>query len=84
MDPLKAARLIREAGLPLTLNIVVHRQNLDHLGALIDLGAELDAERVEIAHVQYYGWGYRNRGAFMPTRDQVDAAVATVEAARER
>ena len=81
---LKAARLIREAGLPLTLNIVVHRQNLHHLGALIDLGAELDAERVEIAHVQYYGWGYRNRGAFMPTRDQVDAAVATVEAARER
>src|SRR3546814_3653427 len=50
----------------------------------LDLAVALEADRLEIAHVQYYGWAYRNRAALMPTREQVAAAVATVEAARER
>ncbi|MEX0758696.1 MAG: pyrroloquinoline quinone biosynthesis protein PqqE [Tistlia sp.] len=75
---------VRTAGLPLTLNLVVHRQNLDHLPALLDLAVELDAQRAEIAHVQYYGWAFRNRAALMPTRAQLEQATATVEAARER
>src|SRR3546814_2526209 len=70
--------------LPLTLNAVVHRRNLHNLDRLIDLAVALEADRLEIAHVQYYGWAYRNRAALMPTREQVAAAVATVEAARER
>jgi pyrroloquinoline quinone biosynthesis protein E len=81
---LKVARLIREAGLPLTLNLVVHRQNLDHLDALLDMAVALDAHRVEIAHVQYYGWALKNRAALMPTREQLRQATATVEAARVR
>lgn len=81
---LAAARLIRAADLPLTLNAVVHRQNLDQLADLIALAVELGAERLEVAHVQYYGWALRNRAAFMPTVAQIDAATATVEAARER
>ena len=81
---LDAARAIRAAGLPLTLNAVVHRQNLDQLGAIIDLAQELDAHRLEVAHVQYYGWALRNRAALMPTRDQLEAATATVERARQR
>jgi pyrroloquinoline quinone biosynthesis protein E len=78
------ARLVRKAELPLTLNMVVHRQNLAHLEALIELGVELDAQRIEIAHVQYYGWAYRNRAALMPTRGQLDQANTIVEEARER
>lgn len=81
---IEIARLVRAADLPLTLNLVVHRQNLHHLEALIALGEELDAKRIEIAHVQYYGWAFRNRAALMPTRAQLDAATATVTAARER
>ncbi len=81
---LEVARLVREAGLPLTLNLVVHRQNLHHLAALIDMAAALDAQRVEVAHVQYYGWALRNRAALMPTRTQLEEETATVEAARER
>ncbi len=78
------AAAVRDAGLPLTLNLVVHRQNLDHLPALLDLAVELEAERAEIAHVQYYGWAFRNRAALMPTRAQLEQATATVEAARDR
>src|SRR6185312_6081872 len=74
----------RTAGLPLTLNLVVHRQNLHHLEDLIAMALELDAHRIEIAHVQYYGWAFRNRAALMPTRAQLDAATATVTSARER
>ena len=81
---LAAARAIRTSGLPLTLNAVVHRQNLDQLGAIIELAQDLDAHRLEVAHVQYYGWALRNRSALMPTRAQLDAATATVELARER
>jgi len=48
----RAAGLVREAGLPLTVNAVVHRQNLDRLGEIIDLAVALGADRLEVAHVQ--------------------------------
>ncbi len=79
---LAVAKLVRGAGLPLTMNAVVHRQNLDQLEGMIALALELDAHRLEVAHVQYYGWALKNRAALMPTREQLDAATATVERAR--
>ena len=78
----EAAALVCGAGLPLTVNAVVHRQNLERLGATIDLAVELGAERLEVAHVQYYGWALANRAALLPSRQQLDTATATVEAAR--
>jgi pyrroloquinoline quinone biosynthesis protein E len=81
---LEAARLIRAVGLPLTVNAVVHRQNLEHLPAIIDMAVALDAGRLEVAHVQYYGWALRNRAALMPTRGQLERATAVVAAARVR
>jgi PqqA peptide cyclase len=80
----RAAFLVRKAGLSLTVNAVVHRQNLDRLGDIIELAIELGADRLEVAHVQYYGWALHNRAALLPSRDQLDAATATVEAARAR
>ena len=81
---LEVARLVRAAELPLTVNAVVHRQNLAHLEDIIDMAVDLGADRLEVAHVQYYGWALENRAAFLPTRDQLAVATATVEAARER
>ncbi|MGG5819028.1 pyrroloquinoline quinone biosynthesis protein PqqE [Falsiroseomonas sp. HW251] len=77
-----AARLVREAGLPLTLNAVVHRQNLHNLPLLVDLALAWGAGRLEVAHVQYYGWALANRDALLPTREQLDQATGIVEAAR--
>lgn len=79
-----AAKFVRRTELPLTLNFVVHRQNLDRLPEMIDLAVALDARRAEIAHVQYHGWALRNRAALMPSRAMLDRATATVESARER
>lgn len=78
----RAAALVRAAGLPLTLNAVVHRQNLHNLPALVERALEWGAARLEVAHVQYYGWALANRDALLPTRAQLDEATRVVEAAR--
>jgi pyrroloquinoline quinone biosynthesis protein E len=80
----RAAEIVHEAGLPLTVNAVVHRGNVARLEDIIALAIELGAERLEVAHVQYYGWALRNRAALLPSREQLDAASATVMAARDR
>jgi pyrroloquinoline quinone biosynthesis protein E len=61
---------------------VVHRQNAAQVPSMIALGLELGAGRIEVAHVQYYGWGLHNRAALLPSRAQLDAVTAQVEAAR--
>jgi pyrroloquinoline quinone biosynthesis protein E len=75
---LAVAPLVTEAGMSLTINAVMHRQNLEELPAMIDLAQSLGADRLEVAHVQYHGWAYRNRAALMPTRSQLAAADAIV------
>jgi len=78
------ARLVTAANMSLTINAVVHRQNLEELPGMIALAEALDADRLEIAHVQYHGWALRNRAALMPTRAQFEAADEIVAAARAR
>jgi pyrroloquinoline quinone biosynthesis protein E len=70
--------------LPLTVNAVMHRANIEHVGEMVDLALSLGAGRVEIAHVQYYGWGLKNRAMLMPSREQVERAVKLVEDLRTR
>ncbi len=81
---MKIARAVRASGLPLTVNAVMHRRNIDRLEAVIDLALELGAHRLEVAHVQYYGWALLNRKALMPTRAQLDHSNRVVARATER
>ena len=76
-----AAGLVRELGFAFTINVVLHRANLDRIGEIIDLAAELGADRVELANTQYYGWGLRNRSALQPTREQVERSREIAERA---
>jgi PqqA peptide cyclase len=69
--------------IPLTANIVIHRANIERIDQLLSLALDMGALRVEIAHVQYYGWALKNRAALMPTREQVEAAVARIEPMRK-
>ena len=78
------AQWVRELEMPLTVNAVMHRQNLHQLPEMIEMAVKLNAERLEVAQVQYYGWALKNRAAFLPTREQLDEATAEVEAARVR
>lgn len=81
---LAAAARVIAAGVPLTLNFVVHRGNVDRLEEMLALGERLGAARIEVAHVQYHGWALLNRASLLPSRAQLDAATATVRAARQR
>ena len=75
------AAQVRATGLPLTVNVVLHAANVDRLLDIADFAAGLGADRLELAHTQYYGWGLLNRDALMPTADQVHrAGLAAAEA----
>jgi PqqA peptide cyclase len=76
------AEKVVDLKIPLTVNCVVHRANIDRIGAMVDLAIGLGARRVEIAHVQYYGWALHNRDALMPTAEQVERGVKAVEELR--
>jgi pyrroloquinoline quinone biosynthesis protein E len=69
--------------LPLTANIVIHRANIERVDDLVTMALDMGASRVEIAHVQYYGWALKNRAALMPTREQVERAVGRIEPLRK-
>jgi pyrroloquinoline quinone biosynthesis protein E len=75
---------IRKHKIAFTVNLVVHRQNLDHLEEMIAFIEQLNPERMEIAHTQYYGWALANRAALMPTRAQLEKAVAIITDAEKR
>jgi pyrroloquinoline quinone biosynthesis protein E len=81
---LAVARLIKEMGFPLTVNVVLHRFNIDHVPELITQAAELGAQRLELANTQYYAWALQNRSALMPTRAQRDRAEEVAREARAR
>ncbi|MDD9911324.1 MAG: pyrroloquinoline quinone biosynthesis protein PqqE [Ahrensia sp.] len=78
------AEWTNSCGIPLTVNAVCHRRNMDDLDTMIDLAVTLQARRLEIATVQFNGWAVRNRAQLMPTSEQVAATTAKVEAVRER
>jgi pyrroloquinoline quinone biosynthesis protein E len=81
---LAAAKLVKEAGLPLTVNVVLHRHNLDRVADMIALAEQLGANRLELANTQYYGWAERNRAWLLPTAEQIAAADEVVRAAGVR
>lgn len=81
---IKLSRAIRRHKIAFTVNLVVHRQNLDHLEEMIAFVEQLVPDRIEIAHTQYYGWALANRAALMPTRAQVEKAVTIIDGAERR
>jgi pyrroloquinoline quinone biosynthesis protein E len=80
----EAMGVVKELGWPLTVNVVLHRQNIDRVADVLALAEDAGADRVELANTQYYGWAWRNRHALLPSRAQLEAAEVVVRAARER
>jgi pyrroloquinoline quinone biosynthesis protein E len=79
-----AARVARELDFPLTINCVLHRQNLDRIEEVLELTLELDAQRLELANTQYYGWAVVNQQALLPTWEQLRRGEEAVKRFRER
>src|SRR5207244_9089436 len=81
---IEAAKWTRELELPLTVKAVMHRQNLHQLSDISQMAVDLDADRLEVANVQYYGWALKNRAALMPTMAQIEETSRIVEEASVR
>lgn len=80
----EAANLVRRLGWPITLNVVLHQQNLDHIAGILEMAEDMGADRIELANTQYYGWAGLNRSGLMPSREQLRHAEEVVREARER
>jgi pyrroloquinoline quinone biosynthesis protein E len=81
---MRVARWVKELGLPLTLNVVLHRSNLDRVEEVVGMAERLDADRLELANVQLVSWAHRNAAALLPTHAQIEHARAVATAARQR
>jgi len=81
---LAVARWTHALRMPLTVNIVLHRDNIEQIYDIIALAEALHAERLELANTQYLGWAFVNRQALLPTENQLEQARRTAQAARER
>jgi pyrroloquinoline quinone biosynthesis protein E len=81
---LQVARWIKKRRVGFTINLVVHRRNLDRLPEMVALAEVLGPDRLEVANTQYYGWALRNREELLPTRVQLDRSLEILKAATER
>ena len=80
----RVAKIIKNHGWPMVLNVVIHRMNIDHIDRIIEMAAELGAEYLELANTQYYSWAYLNRDQLLPTHEQLRQAEATTHQWREK
>ncbi len=80
----RVATLVKDQGLPMVMNCVIHRLNIDHVDRIIDLALEIGAEYLELANTQFYGWADLNRSQLMPTREQLERSEAVVASYRAR
>ncbi len=81
---MQVAAEIKARGIPLTVNAVMHRHNLDDLDRTIEMAQELGARRLEVACVQFHGWATKNRGMLLPTREQTAETKRKVAEAAQR
>ncbi|TMH70408.1 MAG: pyrroloquinoline quinone biosynthesis protein PqqE [Betaproteobacteria bacterium] len=80
----RIAKLVKQYDYPMVLNVVLHRLNIDHVGQILELAAELEAEYVELANTQYYGWAFLNRDLLLPSQEQLERAEEVTNRFRER
>jgi pyrroloquinoline quinone biosynthesis protein E len=80
----KVAKLIKKHDYPMVLNCVLHRHNIDHVQQILEMAEAMEAEYVELANTQYYGWAYVNRNQLLPTREQLQRAEEVTNKFRER
>jgi PqqA peptide cyclase len=81
---LEMARLVKEYEYPMVLCFVLHRHNTDQIEQIIEMAYSLEADYVELATTQYYGWALHNREELLPTLEQVQHAEAVAHRYQER
>ena len=78
------ARLVKKYEYPMVLNIVLHRKNVDQIKDILDMTVDLNADYVELASTQYYGWSRINIDQLLPTREQLKNAELVAREYQEK
>ena len=81
---LDMARLVKQYEYPMVLNIVLHRKNIDQIDHILDMTVDLNADYVELASTQYYGWSRINVDQLLPTRAQLENAEKVAKHYQEK
>jgi MoaA/NifB/PqqE/SkfB family radical SAM enzyme len=80
----KVAKLIKQYEYPMVLNVVLHRLNIDHIQAILDMAEAMGVEHLELANTQYYAWALINRDRLLPSREQLVRAEEITNQFRAR
>ena len=80
----RVAKIIKDQGWPMVMNVVIHRLNIDHIDRIIGMAHDFGAEYIELANTQYYSWAFLNRDRLLPTRTQLKNAEAVTDAWRAK
>jgi pyrroloquinoline quinone biosynthesis protein E len=80
----KVAKIIKDQGWPMVMNVVIHRLNIAHIDRIIGMAHEMGAEYLELANTQYYSWAFLNRSQLLPTHEQLKHAEAVTDAWRAK
>ncbi len=81
---LEMARVVKKFEYPMVLNIVLHRKNVDQIKDILDMTVDLNADYVELASTQYYGWSRVNVDQLLPTKTQLKNAEAVAMEYQEK
>ncbi|PHS32630.1 MAG: pyrroloquinoline quinone biosynthesis protein PqqE [Methylophaga sp.] len=80
---IEMAKAVKANDYPMVLCFVTHRQNIEQVDEILDLCIELEADYVELATTQYYGWAMHNRDQLMPLKEQLVEAEAVAHRYQE-
>ncbi len=78
------ARLVKKYEYPMVLNIVLHRKNVSQIKDILDMTVDLNADYVELASTQYYGWSRVNIDQLLPTKEQLMHAESIAREYQEK
>ena len=80
----EVARWVKKQGYPMVLCVVIHRENIHQMQQILEMAEELEADYLELANTQYYGWAHLNRDLLLPTQEQFIEAEQIAQAFKEK
>lgn len=80
----QVAKLVKKHGYPMVLCVVIHRKNIHQMSQILEMATELEADYLELANTQYYGWAHTNRDLLLPTKEQLEEAESIAQAYKKK
>lgn len=73
------SKVAKSIGLSLGVNVVLHKHNLDFMEPILKMCVGFEPVYIELANTQYYGFGFLNQQALLPSQKQLDKAAAIAQ-----